>query len=117
VVFPCVSVLVVVPTPAWLFPGPSNVAHVTVPLSFVQLSGNGPAPTGTAANATATMSAKELSQSASCHFSDSGIRSPIHLAPNVVRGAMTDQLSYTVPHIFGAGELVPTSFLAEMRRR
>jgi hypothetical protein len=43
-VLPCVSSVVVVPTPAWLLPGPSNVVHVTVPCTFVQLSGSGAAP-------------------------------------------------------------------------
>jgi hypothetical protein len=43
VVFPFVSFVVVVPTPAWLFPGPTKVVQVTVPRSLVQLSGNGPA--------------------------------------------------------------------------
>ena len=44
VVLPCVSSEVVVPTPAWFFPGPSKLVQVTVPLSFVQLSGSGAAP-------------------------------------------------------------------------
>jgi hypothetical protein len=43
-VLPCVSTSVVVPTPAWFFPGPSKVVQVTVPWSFVQLSGSGAAP-------------------------------------------------------------------------
>ena len=55
-VLPWVSSDVVVPTPAWLLPGPSKVVHVTVPLSFVQLSGRGAAlePSGTTANAIAS---------------------------------------------------------------
>src|SRR3954452_4711109 len=43
-VFPCVVDSVVVPTPAWLLPGPSKVVHVTVPWVLVQLSGSGAAP-------------------------------------------------------------------------
>lgn len=43
-VLPCVSATLVSPTPAWLFPGPSNVVQVTVPWSLMQLSGSGAAP-------------------------------------------------------------------------
>jgi hypothetical protein len=52
-VLPCVFDVVVVPTPAWLLPGPSNVVHVTVPWTFVQLLGSGAAPenSGSASNA------------------------------------------------------------------
>lgn len=43
VVFPFVSVVSVDPTPPLFLPGPSNVVQVTVPRSFVQLSGSGAA--------------------------------------------------------------------------
>jgi hypothetical protein len=44
VVLPCVSSMVVSPTPAWFFPGPSKVVQVTCPWTFVQFSGSGAAP-------------------------------------------------------------------------
>jgi len=50
-VLPWVWVSVVVPTPAWLLPGPSNVVQLTVPCVLVQLSASG------AAKATGALSA------------------------------------------------------------
>jgi hypothetical protein len=43
VVLPLVSSVVVLPTPAWLLPGPSNVVQVTVPRTRSQFSGSGSA--------------------------------------------------------------------------
>ena len=49
---PWVWVSVVVPTPAWLLPGPSNVVQLTVPCVLVQLSASGAAKATGAQSAT-----------------------------------------------------------------
>ena len=54
------SSVVVLPTPAWLLPGPSNVVQVTSPCTRLQLSGSGAANAGTATDKTRRATASNI---------------------------------------------------------
>src|SRR3954452_23561687 len=75
-VLPCVLVVVVVPTPAWLLPGPENVEHVTVPWTLVQLLGSGAAPesSGTPRTAAVARTASGATRLTCSRASSSSVR-------------------------------------------
>jgi hypothetical protein len=74
VAFPWPSVVVVLPTPPWFLPGLSVVVHVTVPWSFVQLSGSGAAETDASQNAATAQTAIAISSAIFLFMNPPGFR-------------------------------------------
>lgn len=74
--FPWVSSVVVVPTPAWFLPGPSNVVQITSPRSFVQLSGSDAAWAGKAVHTNAPTTNARPARSLKCFIAHLSISRP-----------------------------------------